>query len=170
MSSGKRYSTDEPLTEHDIAARLDRAVERVWRIMLDARQIGLAQQIMHSRFLTYPTLGILRAELDAWGVEPAPFDVQLAPLTPDAQAVADAYARWLSNYPKTGAPMSEQSTEQQPDQTVSTTVETDGAKVSVDDSTAGADAAADGEKSDDTASESAPADESDSAKDGGSGE
>lgn len=102
MSVGKRLSTDEPLTEHDIAARLDRAVERVWRIMLDARQIGLAQQVKHSRYLTYPTLGILRAELDAWGVTPAPFDGQLDPLSADAQAVADAYSRWLSK-PTTGA-------------------------------------------------------------------
>lgn len=95
MSVGKRYSTDEPLTEHDIAARLDRAVERVWRIMWGARRIGLAQQITHSRYLTHPTLGILRAELDAWGVEPRPITGQLDPLSPDAQAVADAYSRWL---------------------------------------------------------------------------
>lgn len=122
MSSGKRYDTSEPLTEHDIAARLDKAVERVVRIMWDARQLGLALQIHHSRYLTHDALGMLRAELDAWDVEPNPLPMQLDPLSPDAQAVADAYSRWLSNFTPTGALMSEQQgTEQQPEQTSTTT-------------------------------------------------
>lgn len=177
MSAGKRYDTSEPLTEHDVAARLNRSAERVLRIMWDTRQLGLAKQVRDSRYLTHDVLGHLRAELDLWDVEPRPLAGQLDPLTPDAQAVADAYSRWLSSYQPTGAPMSEQSTStaQQPSETVSTSVETttdvetttgtdaaDGAAEQTgDDSAAGADAAAD--------ETSGSADEKhDGAEDGGS--
>lgn len=170
MSAGKRYDTSEPLTEHDVAARLNRSAERVLRIMWDTRQLGLAKQVRDSRYLTHDVLGQLRAELDLWDVEPRPLAGQLDPLTPDAQAVADAYSRWLSSYQPTGAPMSEQqSTEQNPAETVSTTVETESATVSVDDSTAGADAASDGDASDD-ASGSGDTSSDGSAEDGGNAE
>lgn len=71
MSAGKRLSTDEPLTEHDIAERLDKAALRVWQIMLDARQIeGLMEQVKHSRYCTN-VLGELVEELRRWGVRPS---------------------------------------------------------------------------------------------------
>jgi hypothetical protein len=69
MSAGKRLGTNEPLTEHDVAERLDRAVIRTVRILMDARQVGMMDQVKHSRYLTN-SLGILAAELRAWGVEP----------------------------------------------------------------------------------------------------
>lgn len=40
MAAGKRYDTSEPLTEHDVAERLDKAILRTLRIMMDARQIS----------------------------------------------------------------------------------------------------------------------------------
>lgn len=91
MSVGKRLDAGEPLTEHDIAERLDKAASRVLRIMWDARQLGLAEQVADSRYLSSNTLGVLRAELDLWEVEAAPLSAQQEPFTPDAQAVADAY-------------------------------------------------------------------------------
>lgn len=69
MSAGKRLSTNEPLTEHDVAERLDRAAIRTVRILMDARQVGVMEQVRHSRYLTN-SLGILAAELRVWGVEP----------------------------------------------------------------------------------------------------
>lgn len=83
VSLGKRLSTSEPLTEHDIAERLDKAVLRVIRIMADARQLGFHEPVRDSRYMTVNSLGILRAELDLWGVEPTPLkgmqDGEVAP-------------------------------------------------------------------------------------------
>jgi hypothetical protein len=68
-SSGKRLRTSDPLTEHDVADRLDKAALRAVRIMTDARQQGYAGAVKHSRYLTN-VLGILAAELQLWGVRP----------------------------------------------------------------------------------------------------
>jgi hypothetical protein len=68
-SPGKRLSTADPLTEHDVAERLDKAALRVTRIMSDARQQGYAGAAKRSRYLTN-VLGILAAELKLWGVQP----------------------------------------------------------------------------------------------------
>lgn len=68
-SPGKRLRTSDPLTEHDVADRLDKAALRVVRIMTDARQQGYAEAVKHSRYLTN-VLGILAAELQLWGVQP----------------------------------------------------------------------------------------------------
>jgi hypothetical protein len=68
-SPGKRLSTTEPLTEHDVAERLDKAALRVVRIMSDIRQQGFMDLVKHSRYLT-GALNILAAELKLWGVEP----------------------------------------------------------------------------------------------------
>lgn len=168
MSLGKRLGTDEPLTEHDVAERLDRAASRVLRILWDTRQLGLAQQVRASRYLTSNTLGILRAELDLWDIEPAPLSGQLDPLTPDAQAVADAYSRWLNTSPTTGVTVSEQSTEQNPAETASTAVNVTGSEPDVNvhqHSGEGSDSSGE-----DKASDSAPSETTDSAKDGGSAE
>lgn len=71
MAAGKRLSTDEPLTEHDVAERLDRAALRLVRIMMDVRQTpGLFEAVKGSRYLTCGLLEGLAAELQAWGVEP----------------------------------------------------------------------------------------------------
>src|SRR5580693_8523901 len=69
MAAGKRLNTSEPLTEHDVADRLDRAALRVVRIMMDTRQLGMMEQVKHSRYLT-GVLNMLAAELKLWDVEP----------------------------------------------------------------------------------------------------
>lgn len=68
-SPGKRLRTSDPLTEHDVAERLDRAAYRVARIMLDARRDGYMDLVKHSRYLT-GALQLVAAELALWGVEP----------------------------------------------------------------------------------------------------
>lgn len=69
MSVGKRADKHQPLTEHDVAERLDRAAMRALRILWEARQLGIAEEVKASRYLTGGTLEWLRAELDAWQVE-----------------------------------------------------------------------------------------------------
>lgn len=71
MAAGKRTGTDEPLTEHDVAYRLDKAAIRILRILMDARQLGIADEVKTSRYLTN-SLGALVAELQTWGVKPEP--------------------------------------------------------------------------------------------------
>lgn len=67
MAAGKRLSTTEPLTEHDVADRLDKAALRVWRIMLDTRQQSpeFYEAVRHSRYLTN-VIPELRKEMDTW--------------------------------------------------------------------------------------------------------
>lgn len=69
MNAGKRRSVDEPLTEHDVADRLDRAAVRTLRILMDVRQQpgDLYEQVRASRYLTN-SLSALMAELALWGV------------------------------------------------------------------------------------------------------
>ena len=77
MAVGKRYDTSEPLTEHDIAERLEKAMLRVWRIMLDARQVegqvGTYDSLMEadkgSRYLTNVPEALMW-EMQRWGIEP----------------------------------------------------------------------------------------------------
>jgi hypothetical protein len=71
VSTGKRLSTDRPLTEHDVAERLDRAALRVLHILVDARQLGLMEEVKQSRYHTN-SLNALAAELGTWGVQPVP--------------------------------------------------------------------------------------------------
>jgi hypothetical protein len=69
-SPGKRSRTDEPLTEHDVAERLDRAVMRVVRIMFDVRENmppEMVDLVKRSRYTTN-ALYLLADELVAWGV------------------------------------------------------------------------------------------------------
>jgi hypothetical protein len=68
-NSGKRLRTSDPLTEHDVAERLDRAALRTARIMTDIRQQGFTGPVKRSRYLTN-ALSILAAELQLWGIEP----------------------------------------------------------------------------------------------------
>lgn len=72
MAVGKRLSTDEPLTEHDVADRIDKAASRLLRIFWDVRQIGgdLAPAVVRSRYLTAGCLDELAAELRRWGADP----------------------------------------------------------------------------------------------------
>lgn len=68
MSVGKRLSTDEPLTEHDVAARLDAALMRVWRIAHDARVNQgpeFYEAVRNSRYLTNAITEVER-ELAYW--------------------------------------------------------------------------------------------------------
>jgi hypothetical protein len=69
MATDKRHSTAEPLTEHDVAERLDRAALRVLRIMIDAENLGIVTEVQHSRYLTN-ALSWLAGELGRWGIEP----------------------------------------------------------------------------------------------------
>lgn len=69
MAVGKRSSPDEPLTEHDVAERLDRAAIRVLSIMMDVRQTeGLYESVKASRYLTN-SLDLLAEELRLWGYQ-----------------------------------------------------------------------------------------------------
>jgi hypothetical protein len=69
VAAGKRLGTSDPLTEHDVAERLDKAALRTVRIMTDIRQHGFVEPVKKSRYLTN-ALNILAAELQMWGVEP----------------------------------------------------------------------------------------------------
>lgn len=54
MASGKRPSVDEPLTEHDVAERLDKACLRVWNILISVEQMGpeMVKAVRASRYLS----------------------------------------------------------------------------------------------------------------------
>ncbi len=69
MPPGKRLHTSDPLTEHDVAERIDRAAVRTVRILMNIRQLGMMEQVKHSRYLTN-SLNMLAAELKLWGVDP----------------------------------------------------------------------------------------------------
>lgn len=52
MSVGKRYSTQDPLTEHDVAERLSHAMLRTWKILADINNDPvLRDAVASSRFL-----------------------------------------------------------------------------------------------------------------------
>jgi hypothetical protein len=80
-------TTDKVLDAWDVAKRLDRALDRVLRIMWEARQLGLADQVASSGGMAANGLGALRAELDAWHVEPAPLVGQEVALGVEAPSV-----------------------------------------------------------------------------------
>lgn len=67
MTAGKRCSTAEPLTEHDVADRLDKAALRLLRILMDTRQAegDLYADVRRSRYLTNG-LDLLIEELGHW--------------------------------------------------------------------------------------------------------
>lgn len=71
MAVGKRLDKDEPLTEHDVAERLDKAALRTYRILWDARALGMVDEVKASRYLTN-IINALAAELAEWGIEPHP--------------------------------------------------------------------------------------------------
>jgi hypothetical protein len=71
MSVGKRTGTDQPLTEHDVADRLDKAAVRVLTILMQTRELGLMADVKQSRYLTN-ALNALAAELVSWGIDPVP--------------------------------------------------------------------------------------------------
>lgn len=75
MAVDKRRSTDDPLTEHDVAERLDKAALRTYRIMTEAREMGLMDAVRASRYFSN-IVSALAAELAEWGVEPVPLKDQ----------------------------------------------------------------------------------------------
>jgi hypothetical protein len=81
MAVGKRLSTDEPLTEHDLAERLDRAALRVWRILQAAEDLGLQDQVRSSRYLSNSVMA-LRAKLEAWDIPSVPMPTSREPGPP----------------------------------------------------------------------------------------
>lgn len=84
-SPGKRLHASDPLTEHDVAERLDKAALRVVRIMSDARQQGYMDAVKHSRYLT-GALNLLAAELDLWDARPQEGYERDYPANPDRGA------------------------------------------------------------------------------------
>lgn len=75
MTAGKRTGTDQPLTEHDVAERLDHAALRLLRIMQDVRlnHPELLGPVRGSRFLTN-AVNALAYELKhpEWNISPVP--------------------------------------------------------------------------------------------------
>jgi hypothetical protein len=84
MPAGKRLQAGDPLTEHDVAGRLDKAALRTLRILLSMRQLGLMDEVKHSRYLT-DSLSMLAAELKAWAVDPQPGWAGDYPAGPDIE-------------------------------------------------------------------------------------
>lgn len=70
----KRLRTTDPLTADDVADRLDRAIDRVLRIMWDVRRTEgtLMDEVKHSRYLASGGGNHLAHELDRWGFSPIP--------------------------------------------------------------------------------------------------
>ena len=65
MSAGKRLSTDEPLTEHDVAERLTSALLRVTRILEDiVADPSLHQAVQGSRYLPGGVVAMTQDALD----------------------------------------------------------------------------------------------------------
>lgn len=73
MAMGKRLRTSQPLTEHDVAERLDHAALRLLRIMYDLRVNSpeLVGPVRASRYWT-GAVNALAYELgcEEWNVEP----------------------------------------------------------------------------------------------------
>jgi hypothetical protein len=65
MAVGKRTSTDQPLTEHDVAERLDRAALRLLRLLIEIRNLGIVEQVKGSRYHTN-ALDLVEKEIATW--------------------------------------------------------------------------------------------------------
>ena len=65
----RRLRTTDPLTPDDVAFRLDKALDRVMRIMWDAQQLGIMDEVKGSRYLG-PAIGHVAYELQMWNVHP----------------------------------------------------------------------------------------------------
>ena len=75
MAVGKRSSKDDPLTEHDVAASIDRRIAGLLELMYDTRvNVGNHEKVQASRYLTGLALESLAGELEAWGVRPVRMD------------------------------------------------------------------------------------------------
>lgn len=75
MTVGKRRDPSQPLTEHDVAERLDRAALRLLRIMWDVRvnHPELLGPVRSSRYFTNAAAALAyELGLDEWNIEPAP--------------------------------------------------------------------------------------------------
>lgn len=70
----KRLSTSDPLTPDDVADRLNRALDRVLRIMWDIQQTegSLMDEVKRSRYLIGGLPNYVAYELQQWGYEPFP--------------------------------------------------------------------------------------------------
>lgn len=66
MSVGKRTSTAEPLTEHDVAERIGRSMLRTLTIMQQARDLGLMPAVKSSRYYALGLPEMMQAELEQW--------------------------------------------------------------------------------------------------------
>jgi hypothetical protein len=65
---GKRSSTDQPLTEHDVAERIGKAMLRLTRILQEVSQMSPTMQrdVRHSRYWPTGLDEILMEELQRW--------------------------------------------------------------------------------------------------------
>lgn len=66
MAVGKRHSTDQPLTEHDVAERLTHAALRTYTILVQMREQDMMDVVKSSRYHHPELLQMLRDELEAW--------------------------------------------------------------------------------------------------------
>lgn len=73
MALDKRRDTDQPLNEHDVAERLTKAAVRLYRILVELRELGMAEAVQHSRYYHEEMLAAVADELaTGWQVEPKP--------------------------------------------------------------------------------------------------
>ena len=84
MNFGKRLSTSEPLTEHDVAERLSNAMLRVWRILADVTdEPVLHEAVRTSRFLVVMPAQLIEALQEFARPEPVTLiEVLEAPAAP----------------------------------------------------------------------------------------
>lgn len=66
MAVGKRLSADEPLTEHDLAERLSKSIQRTWTILLQVREMGMMDDVKASHHMVGGGIEGLSEELDRW--------------------------------------------------------------------------------------------------------
>lgn len=66
MAVGKRHSTSEPLTEHDVAERLTRSMLRTLNLLEETRQLNLMEEVQSSRYFHPELIPYLEKELEAW--------------------------------------------------------------------------------------------------------
>lgn len=66
MAVGKRFSTSEPLTEHDVAERLSRSILRTLTILTQTRELGMMKEVKSSRYMVGGGLDLLAKEIEEW--------------------------------------------------------------------------------------------------------
>jgi hypothetical protein len=68
-SSGKRHTSQDPLTEHDIAERISRAAARYIGLLMEAENLGMKDLVRHSRYIDVSTFKMVQEETAKWQTE-----------------------------------------------------------------------------------------------------